>query len=71
MPGIERRSKSSPCRYCLDRYPACSDHCKKPEFLAWKAEQETIRGEPAEVLLSDLETRRASKGAETVNGALV
>lgn len=43
MPGIERRSKSSPCRYCQDRYPACSDHCKKPEFLAWKAEQETIR----------------------------
>ena len=26
-----------------DRYTACSDHCTKPEFQGWQAEQETIR----------------------------
>ena len=35
--------RPNPCKDCLDRYPACSDHCKKPEKLAWKAEQEKIR----------------------------
>jgi len=35
--------RNNPCRGCPDRYPACSDHCQKPEFLAWKAEQEKIR----------------------------
>ncbi len=32
-----------PCMGCPDRYIACSDHCQKPEFLDWKAEQERIR----------------------------
>lgn len=36
-------NRSNPCRGCPDRYQACSDHCQKPEFLAWKAEQEKIR----------------------------
>lgn len=33
----------NPCFGCPDRYTACSDHCQKPEFLAWKAEQERIK----------------------------
>ena len=33
----------SPCKDCHDRYPACSGHCEKPEYLEWKAEQEIIR----------------------------
>ena len=36
-------SRYNPCKGCPDRVPACSDHCKKPEFLAWKEEQEKIR----------------------------
>lgn len=32
----------SPCKGCPDRYPACSDHCKKPEYLKWCAEKELI-----------------------------
>ena len=32
-----------PCKGCLDRDYGCSDHCKRPEFLAWKAETEKIR----------------------------
>lgn len=35
--------RPNPCRGCPDRYPACQDHCQKPERLAWKAEQEKIR----------------------------
>lgn len=35
--------RGNPCKGCPDRYIACSDHCKKPEFLKWRAEQETIR----------------------------
>ena len=31
------------CQGCPDRYPACSDHCKKEEFLKEKAEKEKIR----------------------------
>lgn len=31
-----------PCKGCPDRKPACSDHCRKPEFLKWKAEKEKI-----------------------------
>lgn len=38
-----RSSRGCPCQGCPDRYRACSDHCRKPAFLAWKAEQETIR----------------------------
>ena len=41
----------NPCKGCPPRSaehpdgrtPGCSDHCKKPEYLAWKEEQETIR----------------------------
>lgn len=33
----------SPCYKCPDRYPACSDHCKKPEFLEWRAKKELVR----------------------------
>lgn len=33
----------NPCKGCPDRYPACSDHCEKPNFLEWKAEQKKIR----------------------------
>lgn len=32
----------SPCYGCPDRYLACSDHCKKPEFLAWKEQRRKI-----------------------------
>lgn len=32
-----------PCKGCAERYPGCSDHCEKEDFLAWKAEQERIR----------------------------
>ena len=35
--------RRNPCQGCPDRYPACSDHCTKPAFLEWKAEQEKIR----------------------------
>lgn len=35
--------RKSPCMGCADRYPACSDHCRKAEYLDWKAEQERIR----------------------------
>lgn len=35
--------RPNPCHGCPDRVPACSDHCRKPDFLKWKAEQETIR----------------------------
>lgn len=28
---------------CPDRYPACSDHYRKPDFLKWKEEQALIR----------------------------
>lgn len=35
--------RENPCKGCPDRYPACSDHCQKPAFLKWKAEQKKIR----------------------------
>ena len=38
-----RSSRDNPCNGCPDRYPACSDHCIKPEYLAWKEEQARIR----------------------------
>ena len=43
MADISRSSRLNPCMGCQDRYPACSDHCKKPEFKAYKAEQEKIK----------------------------
>lgn len=33
----------NPCKGCPDRYPGCSDHCRKPQKLAWEAEQVRIR----------------------------
>lgn len=32
-----------PCVGCPDRKQPCSDHCRKPEYLAWKAEREKVR----------------------------
>lgn len=40
---VLRGGRHNPCNGCPDRYPACSDHCTTPEYLAYKAEQETIR----------------------------
>lgn len=34
--------RPNPCHHCPDRYIACSDHCKKPERLAWVAEMKKI-----------------------------
>ena len=31
---------AAPCRGCPDRYTACSDRCRKPEFLSWKKQNE-------------------------------
>lgn len=38
-----RNHRYNPCKGCPDRYPACSDHCQKPEYLEYKAEQKKIR----------------------------
>ena len=38
-----RGQRYNPCKGCPDRYTACSDHCQKPEYLAWKEEQAKIR----------------------------
>ena len=35
--------RHNPCKGCSDRYPACSDHCQKPDFLKWKEEKALIR----------------------------
>lgn len=43
MPTAYQNDRYNPCHKCPDRYPACSGHCQKPEFLEWKAEQEKIR----------------------------
>lgn len=37
------RGRKNPCYGCPDRYPACSDHCMKPDFQAWRDEQKKIR----------------------------
>lgn len=36
-------SQLMPCKGCPDRVPACSDHCRKEDFLAWRQEQARIR----------------------------
>jgi hypothetical protein len=36
-------TRHNPCKGCPDRYPACSAHCEKPEYKAYRAEQETIK----------------------------
>ena len=38
-----RNKSDNPCKGCLDRYPGCSDNCKKPALLSWRAEQERIK----------------------------
>lgn len=38
-----RSNRPNPCKGCPDRYTACADHCRKPEYLAHKEEQERIR----------------------------
>lgn len=43
MSDTLRSQRPNPCNGCPDRYTACSDCCKKPAFLKWKQEQETIR----------------------------
>jgi endogenous inhibitor of DNA gyrase (YacG/DUF329 family) len=46
-------NRFNPCKGCADRYPACSGKCKKPEFLAWKSEQEKIRANRAKYQVMD------------------
>lgn len=41
--NIPNNSRLKPCMGCPDRYPACSDHCQKLEFKAYKDEQEKIK----------------------------
>ena len=38
-----RSRRPGPCKGCPDRCTACSDHCKKPEYMAWREEQDRIR----------------------------
>lgn len=38
-----RNNRPAPCKGCQDREPGCSEHCRKPEYLAWRAELEKIR----------------------------
>ena len=39
-----RNKRPHPCsKDCSGRQIACQDHCQRPEYLAWKAEQEKIR----------------------------
>lgn len=35
--------KDKPCLNCPDRHTACSDHCQKPEKIAWDEKQARIR----------------------------
>ena len=48
MPDEAQRLRLSsrnncPCRDCSDRYTACSDKCKKKEFIEWKTELRHIK----------------------------
>ncbi len=45
MTEQKRDIRNKPCYGCPDRYPACSDHCQKPEFLALKEKREKFREE--------------------------
>lgn len=40
-------TRHAPCKGCPDRYPACSDHCQKPEFLAFPCRPRPYKGNPA------------------------
>jgi hypothetical protein len=33
----------SPCYGCPDRYPACSGHCKKPEYIEWCEKRDLVK----------------------------
>lgn len=35
--------RTGPCKDCPDRYFACSDHCRKPEYLKWREELKMIK----------------------------
>lgn len=41
--NLTRRRSDNPCYGCSDRYPACSDHCTKPEYIDWKEKQQRIK----------------------------
>ena len=43
-----------PCGRCPDKKPACQDHCRKPEFLAWKEEKERIAAAKAKGREADI-----------------
>ena len=43
MSDTARNQQDKPCKGCPDRYPGCSDHCRKPEYLADKAKKAKIR----------------------------
>lgn len=35
--------RNDPCNGCPDKVPACSDHCQKPDYLAFRERLDTIR----------------------------
>lgn len=43
MTDTIRSQRIGPCKGCPDKVPACADHCRKPEYLAWREEQARIR----------------------------
>lgn len=43
MMEVVKPNPDRPYQGCPDRYIACSDHCTKPDFLAWKAKQAKMR----------------------------
>ena len=43
MTEVYRNKRPTPCWKCKDRYPGCHDHCTKPEYLEYEAEQQKIR----------------------------
>lgn len=53
----------NPCKGCTKRYPACSDHCTEPEYLAWKARQARIKEARKKIPGSGVGQGRSQKGA--------
>ena len=57
----------TPCYKCPDRYTACSDHCQKPDYLAWREKKRRIRearkaeGETAAYTLKQIRRNRRSR----------
>lgn len=43
MSELRISGRNAPCRGCSDRHRACSDHCQKPEYMAYREELETIK----------------------------